>query len=823
MSIRAMTSKTKAGKQALFILSIVLSSLTSSCTLSTSAENSSNNQVSEPGWKVIGPGGGGGVLKPTISPFDDQLMMTHCDMTAAYLSSDGGSHWDMKNLWTVPEDFEFDPHKPRTIYVATRGYQHSEDRGSGLSTLLRSVDRGEHWEIIYPDLSNVLVNDLLQSSDLLPSSIVKGAYDGTIDKVEVDPDDPQRIYIGMAPLKAYTGPKQQSDTDSVMLVYSSNQGKSWDMLARVSGKNVKAIIPYASEDEGKKVLMFSESAASIIDIESGETSAIDLPAPDIIVMGSGMYQDELLIYLQSRFGTKDKRITGGMYVSRDLGSSWTASNQGLLKDIASGEMPYFRQGLGVCEAEANVAYISINLPVLNSEGEVEIIYSIYKTIDGGKMWDPVMLSSTPGGYISDNFSGSWMEESFDPGWGGSPIDLAVAPGNPDVCFAGDNGRGYKTSNGGNSWEQVYSQNLPDGSYASAGLDVTTCYGVHFDPFDKDHFFICYTDMGLFHTLNGGQSWFHSISGVQREWQNTCYDLCFDPETKDLCWSVWANAHDLPRSKMFGRTGFDRFKGGVAVSEDGGVNWIKANEGLPENSVCTNILLDPSSPVNARTLYVSVFDKGVYKSLDGGKSWQEASNGLGENRFAWHLEQNSDGRLFVLCARGTRRSQPIDGSLYYSDDQAESWIEMKLPEGLNGPHHLVIHPDKSEIMYLSCWPRDTDAGDAFGGIYKTVDGGQSWKQTLDDRIRVNAMAMEPEHPEILYANTFHNAAFRSTDSGQSWNRLEGYRFKWGQQVFTDINHPGMLYLSSYGGSVFYGPSEGVPGAHDDIVNMPEGWW
>ena len=102
---------------------------------------------------------------------------------------------------------------------------------------------------------------------------------------------------------------------------------------------------------------------------------------------------------------------------------------------------------------------------------------------------------------------------FDPGWGGSPIDFAVAPGNPDVCYAGDNGRGYKTSDGGKTWKQVYSHIQPDGSYANNGLNVTTCYGVHFDPFNKDHFFICYTDMGLFHTLNGGESWFHSLNDI----------------------------------------------------------------------------------------------------------------------------------------------------------------------------------------------------------------------------------------------------------------------------------------------------------------------
>ncbi len=62
-----------------------------------------------------------------------------------------------------------------------------------------------------------------------------------------------------------------------------------------------------------------------------------------------------------------------------------------------------------------------------------------------------------------------------------------------------------------------------------------------------------------------------------------------------------------------------------------------------------------------------------------------------------------------------------------------------------------------------------------------------------------------------------------DFGENWNRIEGYRFKWGQRPVPDPNHPGMLFLTTYGGSVFYGPAEGVKGAADDITNMPENWW
>ncbi len=330
-------------------------------------------------------------------------------------------------------------------------------------------------------------------------------------------------------------------------------------------------------------------------------------------------------------------------------------------------------------------------------------------------------------------------------------------------------------------------------------------------------------MGLFHTFNGGESWFHSLVGVPRPWQNTCYDLTFDPEVKGRVWSVWANAHDLPRTKMFGNRGFDHFKGGVALSENDGLNWKKSNTGIPENSVCTNILLDTSTPVNSRTLYVTVFDKGVYRSVDGGKSWNEANTGLGDNLFAWQVLQNSNGRLFLLCARGKRMEETVDGVIYYSDDNAGSWQQMDLPEGVNGPHDLLIDPENSEIMYMSCWPRKDLGKDLFGGVIKTEDGGMSWRQVFDERVRVNSAGMDPARPETVFINTFQNAAYRSDNSGESWHRLEGYRFKWGQKAIPDINHPGMLFLTTYGGSVFYGPATGIPGAFEDIENLPEGWW
>jgi photosystem II stability/assembly factor-like uncharacterized protein len=236
-----------------------------------------------------------------------------------------------------------------------------------------------------------------------------------------------------------------------------------------------------------------------------------------------------------------------------------------------------------------------------------------------------------------------------------------------------------------------------------------------------------------------------------------------------------------------------------------------------------VLVDPTTPANNRTLYVTVFDKGVYKSTDDGKSWKETNNGLGDNLFAWQIRRNQEGRLFVLCSRGERHGEKVDGVVYYSDDEAATWKLLDLPSGVNGPHDLLIDNNNTQTMYLSCWPRKTEDGDKNGGVYKTEDGGKTWKQIFDERIRVNSGDLEPENSDIVYINTFQNAAYRSEDAGKNWERIKGYRFKWGQRPVVDPNNPGMLFLTTYGGSVFYGPSEGLENENQVIENMPENWW
>ncbi|MFC2076863.1 hypothetical protein ACFLT7_07260 [candidate division KSB1 bacterium] len=76
-------------------------------------------------------------------------------------------------------------------------------------------------------------------------------------------------------------------------------------------------------------------------------------------------------------------------------------------------------------------------------------------------------------------------------------------------------------------------------------------------------------------------------------------------------------------------------------------------------------------------------------------------------------------------------------------------------------------------------------------------------------------MKPDCPSTLFINTFDSAAWRSDNYGESWERLRGYNFKWGHRPVVDPHNPGMLYLTTFGGSVWHGSAEGYPNAFEDI--------
>jgi photosystem II stability/assembly factor-like uncharacterized protein len=340
--------------------------------------------------------------------------------------------------------------------------------------------------------------------------------------------------------------------------------------------------------------------------------------------------------------------------------------------------------------------------------------------------------------------------------------------------------------------------------------VTTTYGYHFDPLDHKRQFISTTDIGLFRSEDNGKSWVSSTQGVPKDWTNTTYWIAFDPVIKGRMWSVNSWTHDLPRPKMWRRSGVAKFRGGVCISQDGGRSWAKSNDGM-EQTAATHILLDPTSPVDARVLYVAAFGRGVYKSTNGGKGWTLKNIGITqEEPFAWRIVRDSEGTLYLLISRRSEDGSigtDKDGGIYRSTDGAEHWTPVAMPEGSNAPNGLAVDPEDANRLYLATWARDKGRHGDGGGIFLSGDGGKTWKQVLDRDRHVYDVTIDSRDSRVLYAAGFESSAWRSSDRGEHWERIAGFNFKWGHRVIPDPEEARKVYITTFGGGVWHGSVDG----------------
>jgi len=91
----------------------------------------------------------------------------------------------------------------------------------------------------------------------------------------------------------------------------------------------------------------------------------------------------------------------------------------------------------------------------------------------------------------------------------------------------------------------------------------------------------------------------------------------------------------------------------------------------------------------------------------------------------------------------------------------------------------------------------------GGIFLSEDGGDTWKQILDEGQYIYDVTVDPYHKGRVYACSFHRFAYRSDDYGKTWKKLKGYDFNWGHRVIVDENNPEKVFITTFGGSVFHG--------------------
>ena len=235
-----------------------------------------------------------------------------------------------------------------------------------------------------------------------------------------------------------------------------------------------------------------------------------------------------------------------------------------------------------------------------------------------------------------------------------------------------------------------------------------------------------------------------------------------------------------------------------------------------------------------TFFFGATGGGVWKTNDGGSNWTNISDKyFGSTIGAVAVAPGDETVLYVGEGENTMRGNVSEGlgGMWRSDDGGKSWNNI----GLKDARHIiriVIHPKNPDIVWVAAM------GHLFGpnmerGVFKTIDGGKTWKKTLfvNNQTGCSDLVMEPGNPNVFYAGTWRlirtpysmesggegSGLWKSTDGGETWKNISANsglpKNTWGivgvavapsntDKVYTILeNKNGGLYMSEDAGETW----------------------
>lgn len=172
-------------------------------------------------------------------------------------------------------------------------------------------------------------------------------------------------------------------------------------------------------------------------------------------------------------------------------------------------------------------------------------------------------------------------------------------------------------------------------------------------------------------------------------------------------------------------------------------------------------------------------KGVYKSTDGGAHWQFL--GLEDTRHISRvLVSSQDSETVFVGALGNIYAPSESRGVFRSEDGGQNWEKTLYIDEYHGVSDMDIAPNNPNILFAAMWrferkPWTHRTGSEEGGIFKSSDGGKSWKkieQGLPKLMGRIGVKIAPSNPDVVYviAESDEGTLFRSDDKGESFTKV-----------------------------------------------------
>lgn len=239
--------------------------------------------------------------------------------------------------------------------------------------------------------------------------------------------------------------------------------------------------------------------------------------------------------------------------------------------------------------------------------------------------------------------------------------------------------------------------------------------------------------------------------------------------------------------------FGAVNGGVWKSTNAGLSWRNVTDGVSDISSVGAIAVAPSDP---NVIYVGTGEKdlredltygtGMYRSNDAGRSWQ--SLGLRETHQIADIEIDPrDPERVYVAAMGHAFGPNAERGVFRSTDGGKSWQKVLFVNDSTGAIDLAMDPTNPRILFAAMWkfqrtPWSMMAGAGRSGIWKSVDGGDTWREITRNNglptVPVGRIGLDISrtNPRRIYASVEAKdtlgGIFRSDDGGENWEHVNG---------------------------------------------------